>query len=122
MVTRRPEVTARKPGLTTRSDDTSAGAICPPVAYTIAEFCDAHRISVALYYELKRSGRGPREIHLNTRRVISAEAAAEWRARSTVDSSASAPGSINPQLASDQAGSGGPASKSHHPKEIDHGT
>jgi hypothetical protein len=87
MVTRRTEATGRKPGLTTKSADRSAEAICPPVAYTIAEFCHAHRISVALYYELKRSGRGPREIHLNTRRVISAEAAAEWRARSTVDDS-----------------------------------
>ena len=98
--------------MTTKSADRSAEAICPPVAYTIAEFCHAHRISVALYYELKRSGRGPREIHLNSRRVISAEAAAEWRARNTVDDPRPS-AHVNPtrKLGVEEAGSDGPVSK-----------
>ena len=52
-----------------------------PVAFTVKEFCAAHRISVSYYYELKKLGRAPREIMLGTRRIISAEAAAEWRRR-----------------------------------------
>jgi hypothetical protein len=51
----------------------------PPIAYTIREFCEAHRISQAFFYDLRNSGRGPREMILGTRRVISAEAAADWR-------------------------------------------
>jgi hypothetical protein len=53
----------------------------PLVAYTIPEFCAAHRISQAFYYELKKLGQGPRERRLNSRIIISAEAAAEWRAQ-----------------------------------------
>lgn len=48
-------------------------------AYTIAEFCEAHRISRAHYFNLKNKGQGPREMRLGTRVVISGEAAAEWR-------------------------------------------
>jgi hypothetical protein len=51
----------------------------PPIAFTIREFCNAHKISTAFYYDLRNSGRGPREMILGTRRVISAEAAADWR-------------------------------------------
>jgi hypothetical protein len=49
------------------------------------EFCKAHRISVSYYYELKKLGRAPREMMLGTRRIISAEAAAAWRAENTVE-------------------------------------
>jgi hypothetical protein len=51
----------------------------PPVAFSIREFCEAHRISEAFYYDLRNTGRGPREMVLGTRRIISAEAAADWR-------------------------------------------
>jgi hypothetical protein len=47
--------------------------------FTIDEFCEAHRISRALYYKLRRLGLGPREMVVLSRRIISAEAAAEWR-------------------------------------------
>jgi hypothetical protein len=53
----------------------------PLVAYTIPEFCAAHRISQAFYYQLKAGGRGPRERRLNSRIIITAESAAEWRAQ-----------------------------------------
>jgi hypothetical protein len=55
----------------------------PPVAYSIAEFCKAHRISEAFFYKLRKAGLGPREMALGTRRLISAEAAAEWRRERT---------------------------------------
>jgi len=50
-------------------------------AFTIDEFCAAHRLSPELYFKLKRSGRGPREMQVGRRRMISAESAARWRRR-----------------------------------------
>jgi hypothetical protein len=51
----------------------------PRLALTIPEFCAAHRISEGFYYKLKKQHEGPREMRLGTRKVISLEAAAEWR-------------------------------------------
>jgi hypothetical protein len=51
----------------------------PPVTFTIQEFCVAHKISAAFYYTLKRAGLGPKEMVLGRRRIISSEAAADWR-------------------------------------------
>ncbi len=49
-------------------------------AYTINEFCDAHRISRAHYYNLKRLGQSPDEARAGDRTVIiTMEAAARWR-------------------------------------------
>ena len=50
-----------------------------PTAFTIDEFCAAHRLSPEMYFKLKRNGRGPREMQVGRRRMISAEAAARWR-------------------------------------------
>ena len=55
----------------------------PPLAFSIREFCLAHRISVPFYFRLKAQGLGPREMKLGARRIISAEAATEWRALHT---------------------------------------
>ena len=51
----------------------------PRAAFTVAEFCEAHRISQAKYYEMKKEGWGPVEMEVGRRRLISYEAAAEWR-------------------------------------------
>jgi hypothetical protein len=53
----------------------------PPAraAFTVREFCEAHRISQAKYYEMKKEGWGPVEMEVGRRRLISFEAAAEWR-------------------------------------------
>lgn len=50
-----------------------------PTAYTIDEFCGAHRISRAHYFNLKKLGLAPREMRAGARVIISAEAAADWR-------------------------------------------
>lgn len=50
-----------------------------PEAYTIEEFCRAHRFSRASYFNLKKAGQAPREMRVGSRVIISAEAAAEWR-------------------------------------------
>lgn len=51
------------------------------LALSIAEFCDRHEISRAFFYLLQREGRAPRTMLVGRRRLISIEAAAEWRAR-----------------------------------------
>jgi len=55
-------------------------AVSPEVcAFTVPEFCEAHRISKALLYSLWNEGKGPKSLVLNARRLITHEAAEEWR-------------------------------------------
>jgi hypothetical protein len=51
----------------------------PPLAFTIKEFCRAHRLSVSSYYELRKKGLGPQEKRVNTHVIITREAARAWR-------------------------------------------
>jgi hypothetical protein len=59
----------------------TTGAIEPvaPEAFTVSEFCKAHRISRALFYILLRNGRGPRVMRAGRRTLVSANAADAWR-------------------------------------------
>lgn len=50
-------------------------------AYTIDEFCQAYRICRASFYNLIKTGEGPRHFKIGSRTLISTEAAAEWRAK-----------------------------------------
>jgi hypothetical protein len=52
-------------------------------AYSVEEFCLRHAISRAFLYLLWKRGDGPAFMQLGSRRLISCEAAAEWRARMT---------------------------------------
>ena len=45
----------------------------------IATFCDRNGISESYYFALKREGRGPKEIKLGKRVLISPESEAAWR-------------------------------------------
>ena len=49
-------------------------------AYSITEFCRSHGFSRASYYNLPLEDR-PREMRVGSRKLISREAAAAWRAR-----------------------------------------
>jgi hypothetical protein len=51
----------------------------PRAAYTIPEFCEAHRISESMYYKGREAGVGPREGRMLTKVIISFESAADWR-------------------------------------------
>jgi hypothetical protein len=51
----------------------------PRAAFSVPEFCAAHRISVAKYYEIKKEGWGPVEMVVGRRRVIAVESAERWR-------------------------------------------
>ena len=46
----------------------------------IPEFCRQHRIGVATYYKLPKDKR-PKEIRIGRKKLITREAAAEWRRR-----------------------------------------
>jgi hypothetical protein len=48
-------------------------------AFTIAEYCEHERISRAKLYQEWAEGRGPRCYYRGSKRLISAEAAAEYR-------------------------------------------
>lgn len=50
-----------------------------PQAYTIPQFCDAHGFSRAHFFNLKKAGKGPREMKVGARVLISREAAEQWR-------------------------------------------
>jgi hypothetical protein len=56
-------------------DDIGGG----PFAFTIGEFCQAHRISPSTYFQLKREGQGPVEMAIGRRRLVSRESARKWR-------------------------------------------
>jgi predicted DNA-binding transcriptional regulator AlpA len=48
---------------------------------SIPAFCADHGVSRSLFYRLIKEGRGPRLTKIARRTLISAESAAEWRAR-----------------------------------------
>lgn len=51
-------------------------------AYTVQEFCQAHGgFSRPFFYSLVKQGKGPRLMKVGRRTLITAEAAAEWRAQ-----------------------------------------
>jgi hypothetical protein len=54
-------------------------AVQEKAALSIAEFCDAHSISVPTYYSMRRAGVGPAEMRFGHTVRISREAAAAWR-------------------------------------------
>jgi len=50
-------------------------------AYSVAEFCEAHRISRSLFYTLIKEGQGPVTMKVRGRTLISKESGADWRQR-----------------------------------------
>jgi hypothetical protein len=51
----------------------------PSLAFKVQEFCDAHRISRAHYYNLRRQGLAPDETDVGGAVIITTEAASRWR-------------------------------------------
>ena len=47
--------------------------------FTVAEFCDSHRVSRSKLYQLWKDGTGPKIIRIGTKVLISVEAATDWR-------------------------------------------
>ena len=52
-----------------------------PSMFSVPTFLSAHGISRSFFYRLVKEGRGPRLTKVSRRTLVSAEAAAQWRAR-----------------------------------------
>ncbi|HBO85217.1 MAG TPA: hypothetical protein DD641_09710 [Deltaproteobacteria bacterium] len=48
--------------------------------FTISQFCEAHNMSRAFFYILKKKGQAPKVVELGGKRLITREEAAIWRA------------------------------------------
>ena len=88
------EITGRKPGPVSQQEESAFYARGPPqltvAAYTIPEFCQAHRISRTHFYELCRRQLGPDVAELLGKKIITHESAAKWRKARTAASKKSA--------------------------------
>jgi hypothetical protein len=87
----RPEITGRKARATARGTTAPPpirGPPIPPAAYTIEQFCEAHQMSVSMYFKMRARGEGPDEMSYGRRRAISLEAAARWRAQKEAETAA----------------------------------
>lgn len=70
----------RKPRSTPRAAASCGTAdLGDPLAFSVAEFCEKHRITKPHLYELFKRGTGPRIMKVGRRTLISIEAAADWR-------------------------------------------
>jgi hypothetical protein len=57
-------------------------------AHTRLTFCENNGISESHYHTLKRQGKGPREIELGDRIIITPQAEADWRAEREAETTA----------------------------------
>jgi hypothetical protein len=55
------------------------GNVTGKAGYSIDEFCNAHTISRGMFYKIQAAGKGPRLMSVGTRKIVSFEAAADWR-------------------------------------------
>jgi hypothetical protein len=82
----RPEVTGRKPTPTVRGRKPMVFAADDPDAFSISEFCRRHGISIQAFYKYEHEM--PVTFRVGSRRLISREAAAAWRAAKEAESAA----------------------------------
>lgn len=57
-------------------------------AMSVEEFCEMHDIGRTTFFRLEKERKGPRIMKVGRRTLISAEAAAEWRARMEAETAA----------------------------------
>ncbi len=67
----------------TKSEKVQKKPIVEKQVFNVVEFCFAHAISRAHFYNLIKEGRGPRTFKAGRRTLISKEAATEWRNQSS---------------------------------------
>ena len=77
-----------QPNVTGRNQKKSPAPLADLKALSVNQFCDVHGISRAFYYSLRKQGRGPAEMKIKARTLISVEAAAQWRRRMEAEAAA----------------------------------
>lgn len=55
-------------------------------AYSIDQFCAAHGFGRSTYFKLRKEGKGPREIRVATKPIITVESARAWREKMATQS------------------------------------
>jgi hypothetical protein len=80
-----PNVTGRNQK---RNQKKSRAPLADLKAYSVPEFCTVHGISRAFFYSLRKKGRGPVEMKVAARTLISVEAAAAWRRQMETEAAA----------------------------------
>jgi hypothetical protein len=60
-------------------------------AFTVDEFCSAHRISRSKLYQMWNAGIGPRIMRIGTKVLITIEAAEAWRREREAEAAAQEP-------------------------------
>jgi len=70
-------------GAALRSDLRGVSTAQQLLAFSIAQFCVLHGISRSFYYVLEQTGRAPKTLNLGRRRLITVEAAQQWREEMT---------------------------------------
>jgi hypothetical protein len=63
----------------TRPSEVSPPGYTDPPTYDVEEFCRAHNISVSFFFKLQARNEGPRTMLVGTRRIVTGEAARDWR-------------------------------------------
>lgn len=48
-------------------------------AFSIKQFCEFHNLPQSTFFKLQKEGKAPKSFKAGRRRLISEEAAAEWR-------------------------------------------
>ena len=74
-----PDSPGRQTGRRIKASGVEAVGAQGRAAFTITEFCEAHRISRSKLYQLWAAGIGPRFMKVGVKVLISVEAAADWR-------------------------------------------
>lgn len=72
------DVAARTSSATYFEDSPKPTTDTTRAVYNVSTFCAAYNISRSLYYDLRRTNRGPRTMRVGKRKLITLEAAKDW--------------------------------------------
>jgi predicted DNA-binding transcriptional regulator AlpA len=65
-------------------------------AQSITQFCASHGISRSMFYKIEKLGQAPRMMRVGTRRLVSDEAALDWRRAREAEADAPTRGDTRP--------------------------
>jgi hypothetical protein len=85
-------VPGEEPQKPQRSRHAPHQAPAPPdvLAFSVKRFCEAHSLSLSMFYKVQALGLAPQVMKVGTRTLISAESAARWREAREAETAAAA--------------------------------